>query len=141
MTKFKALFAALLAAASVNTFAADWSMVSSSADEQVFVDSQSLVKAADHIVQVRILENFASRKDMGQGVYEHMSRIMLVAVDCDKGAMGYQQWSLHADALGSGPTVWADNMLTGPAYFRPKNGSGDDRVVRTACNSAIAVQK
>jgi hypothetical protein len=141
MTRFKALFAAFLVAASVNAFAADWSMVSSSVDERVFVDSQSLVKAAAHIVQVRILENFAGRNDMGHGVYEHMSRIMLVAVDREKGAMGHQQWSLNADALGSSPTVWADNMLTGPAYFRPRNGSGDDRVVRTACNSAIAVRK
>jgi hypothetical protein len=141
MTKFKSLFAAFLAAASLNAFADDWNMVSSSADEQVFVDSQSLVKATDNIIQVRILENFATRKDMGQGVYEHKSRFMLVAVDCAAGAMGYQQWSLHADALGSGPTVWADNMQTGPSYYRPESGSSDDRVVRTVCNSPIATAK
>jgi hypothetical protein len=141
MTNFKTLFALFLATVSLNAFAADWSMVSSSADEQVFVDSQSLVKSPDNIIQVRILENFARPKDMGQGVYEHKSRFMLLAVDCAAGAMGYQQWSLHADALGSGPTVWADNMQTGPAYFRPTGGSGDDRVVRTVCNSPIALQK
>lgn len=140
MTKFKSLFAAFLAAASLNAFAADWNMVSSSADEQVFVDSQSLIKGPDNIIQVRILENFAQTKDMGQGVYEHRSRVMLLAVDCAAGAMAYQQWSLHADALGSGATVWADNMQNGPSYFRPDRGSGDDRVVGSVCNSPVAMR-
>ena len=140
MTKFKSLFAAFLAAASLNAVAADWNMVSSSADEQVFVDSQSLVKGTDNIIQVRILENFAKTKDMGQGVYDHKSRFMLLAVDCAAGAMGYQQWSLHADALGSGATVWADNMQNGPSFFRPESESGYGRVVATICNSPVAMQ-
>lgn len=140
MTKSKSLFAASLVAVSLNAVAADWTMVSSSAGEQVFVDSQSLVKASDNIIRVRILENFAKPKDMGQGVYEHKSRFMLVAVDCAAGAMGYQQWSLHAGALGSGPTVWADNMQTGPSFYHPESGSSDDRIVRTVCNSPVALR-
>ena len=40
-------------------FAAEWDMVSSSAEEQVFVDSQSIIKDTDNIIKVRILENFA----------------------------------------------------------------------------------
>lgn len=139
MNKFKSVFAAFLAAASLNAVAADWNMVSSSADEQVFVDSQSLVKGTDNIIQVRILENFAKTKDMGQGVYDHKSRFMLLVVDCAAGAMGYQQWSLHADALGSGATVWADNMQNGPAFFRPESGSGYGRVVGSVCNSPVAM--
>lgn len=142
MTKFKSVFAAVLAAAYLNAFAADWSMVSSSAEEQVFVDSQSIIKATDNTIQVRILENFAHINDMGQGVYEHKSRVMLMAVDCEAGAVSYQQWSLHADALGSGPTVWADSMQNGPAFFRPEyaGASGYSRVVATVCNSPIAMQ-
>lgn len=140
MNKFKFLFAASLAAASLNAVAADWNMVSSSADEQVFVDSQSFIKGTDNIIQVRILENFAKTKDMGQGVYDHKSRFMLLAVDCAAGAMGYQQWSLHADALGSGATVWADNMQNGPSFFRPESESGYGRVVATVCNSPIAMR-
>jgi hypothetical protein len=143
MTKFKSLFAAFLAAASLNAAASDWSMVSSSADEQVFVDSQSVIKGTDNIMQVRILENFAHTNDMGQGVYEHKSRVMLMAVDCEAGAVSYQQWSLHADALGSGATVWADSMQNGPAFFRPEDAgaSGYGRVVATVCNAPIATAK
>ena len=138
MTKFKILFAAFFAAVSLNAFAADWNMVSSSAEEQVFVDSQSLIKGTDNIIQVRILENFADTRNMGHGFYDHKSRFMLLVVDCAAGAMGYQQWSLHADALGSGATVWADNMQNGPAFFRPDGTSGYGRVVATVCNAPIA---
>ena len=65
MTKFKSLFAAFLAAASLNAFAADWNMVSSSAEEQVFVDSQSLIKGTGNLMQVRILEQL--RRHDGHG--------------------------------------------------------------------------
>ena len=41
MTRLKTLFAMLIVGASFDTVAADWNMVSSSAEEQVFVDSQS----------------------------------------------------------------------------------------------------
>jgi hypothetical protein len=140
MTKFKSLFAAFLAAASLNAFAADWNMVSSSAEEQVFVDSQSLIKGTDNIIQVRILENFADTRNMGHGFYDHKSRFMLMAVDCEAGAVSYEQWSLHADALGSGATVWADGMQGGPAFFRPEAGTGYERVLETVCNVSIAMR-
>jgi len=142
MTKFKSLLAASLAAVSLNAFAADWNMVSSSAEEQVFVDSQSIIKGTDNTIQVRILENFAHTNDMGQGVYEHKSRLMLMAVDCEVGAVGFQHWSLYADALGSGATVWADSMQNGPAFFRPEyaGASGYGRVMATVCNSPVAMQ-
>jgi hypothetical protein len=140
MTKFKSLFAAFLAAASLNAFAADWNMVSSSAEEQVFVDSQSLIKGTDNIIQVRILENFADTRNMGHGFYDHKSRFMLMAVDCEAGAVSYEQWSLHADALGSGATVWADSMQGGPAFFRPEAGTGYERVLETVCNVSIAMR-
>jgi len=140
MTKFKSLFAAFLAAASLNAFAADWNMVSSSAEEQVFVDSQSLIEGMDNIIQVRILENFADTRNMGHGFYDHKSRFMLMAVDCEAGAVSYEQWSLHADALGSGATVWADGMQGGPAFFRPEAGTGYERVLATVCNAAIAMR-
>jgi hypothetical protein len=140
MTKFKFLFAAFLAAASLNAFAADWNMVSSSAEEQVFVDSQSLIKGTDNIIQVRILENFADTRNMGHGFYDHKSRFMLMAVDCEAGAVSYEQWSLHADALGSGATVWADGMQGGPAFFRPEAGTGYERVLETVCNVSIAMR-
>ena len=140
MTKFKSLLAAILAAASLNAFAADWNMVLSSSEKQVFVDSQSLIKGTDNLMQVRILENFADTTVMGHGYYEHKSRFILLAVDCAAGAVSYEQWSLHADALGSGATVWADSMRYGPAFFRPDGSSGYDRVVSTVCNSPIALQ-
>ena len=140
MTKFKSLFAAFLAAASLNAFAADWNMVSSSAEEQVFVDSQSIIKDTDNLLQVRILENFADTRDMGHGFYDHKSRFILLAVDCAAGAVSYEQWSLHADALGSGATVWADSMQGGPAFFRPEAGTGYERVLETVCNVSIAMR-
>ncbi len=140
MTKFKSLFAAFLAGASLNAFAADWNMVSSSAEEQVFVDSQSLIKGTDNIIQVRILENFADTRNMGHGFYDHKSRFMLMAVDCEAGAVSYEQWSLHADALGTGATVWADGMQGGPAFFRPEAGTGYERVLETVCNVSIAMR-
>ena len=140
MTKFKSLFAAFLAAASLNAFAADWNMVSSSAEEQVFVDSQSLIKGTDNIIQVRILENFADTRNMGHGFYDHKSRFMLMAVDCEAGAVSYEQWSLHADALGTGATVWADGLQGGPAFFRPEAGTGYERVLETVCNVSIAMR-
>ena len=140
MTKFKSLFAAFLAAASLNAFAADWNMVSSSAEEQVFVDSQSLIKGTDNIIQVRILENFADTRNMGHGFYDHKSRFMLMVVDCKAGALTHQQWTLHADALGTGDTVWADGMQGGPAFFRPEAGTGYERVLETVCNVSIAMQ-
>ena len=140
MTKLKFLFAAFFAAASFNSVAADWDMVSSSADEQVFVDSQSLIKGTDNIIQVRILENFAETMHMGHGFYQHKSRFMLMAVDCEAGALSYEQWSLHADALGSGATVWAASMQHGPAFFRPDAGSGYERVLSTVCNAPIAMR-
>lgn len=139
MQKFKSLFATILAIVSFNAVASDWNMVSSSADEQVFVDSQSIIKGTDNLLQVRILENFAQTTDMGHGLYDHKSRFLLLAVDCNAGAISYQQWSLHADALGSGATVWADNMQNGPAFFRPDDKSGYGRVVSTVCNSPIAM--
>ena len=138
MTKFKWLSAGFLAAVSLNALAADWSMVSSSAEEQVFVDSQSLIKKADNSIQVRILENFSKAMEMGHGFYDHKSRVVLLAVDCEAGAVSYQQWSMHADALGSGATVWADSMQNGPAFFRPESTSGYGRVVATVCNTPVA---
>ena len=138
MTKFKSLFAAFLAAASFNSVAADWNMVSSSAEEQVFVDSQSIIKDTDNLLQVRILENFADTMHMGHGFYQHKSRFMLMVVDCKAGAVSHQQWTLHADALGTGATVWADGMQGGPAFFRPEAGTGYERVLATVCNSPIA---
>ena len=140
MTKFKSLLAAILAAASFNSVAADWNMVSSSAEEQVFVDSQSIIKNTDNLLQVRILENFADTRNMGHGFYDHKSRFMLMAVDCEAGAVSYEQWSLHADALGTGATVWADGMQGGPAFFRPEAGTGYERVLETVCNVSIAMQ-
>ena len=140
MTKFKSLLAAFLSAASFNSVAAEWSMVSSSAEEQVFVDSQSLIKGTDNIIQVRILENFADTRNMGHGFYDHKSRFMLMAVDCEAGAVSYEQWSLHADALGTGATVWADGMQGGPAFFRPEAGTGYERVLETVCNVSIAMR-
>ena len=139
MTKFKFLFAASILAVSFNAVAADWDMVASSAEEQVFVDSQSILKDADNLLQVRILENFADPMTMGHGLYEHKSRVMVLAVDCKAGALTYEQWSMHADALGTGATVWSDSMQGGPAFFRPDAGSGYDRVVATVCNSPIAM--
>lgn len=140
MTKFKSLFAAFVAAASFNSVAANWNMVSSSAEEQVFVDSQSLIKGTDNIIQVRILENFADTMVMGHGFYDHKSRFILLAVDCEAGAVSYEQWSLHADALGSGATVWADSMQHGPAFFRPEAGTGYERLLATVCNAPIAMR-
>ncbi len=139
MTKLKSLFAASILAVSFNSVAADWNMVSSSTEEQVFVDSQSINKDTNNLLQVRVLENFSDTMTMGYGLYEHKSRVMLMAVDCKVGALTYQQWSMHADALGSGATVWADSMQGGPAFFRPDAGSGYDRVVATVCNSPIAM--
>ena len=140
MTKFNILVAASLAAASFNAAAADWSMVASSAEEQVFVDSESIIQGADETLQVRVLENFSDTRDMGHGFYDHKSRFMLLAVDCKAGAVTYQQWTLHADALGTGATVWADGMVGGPAFFRPDEGTGYERVVATVCNTPIAMR-
>jgi len=135
----KTLFAASILAVSLNAVAADWNMVSSSTEEQVFVDSESINKDTNNFLQVRILENFADTMSMGHGMYEHKSRVMLMAVDCKVGALTYQQWSMHADALGTGATVWADSMQGGPAFFRPDAGSGYGRVLATVCNSPIAM--
>ena len=141
MTKFKSLFAALLATVSIGSYAEEWNMVSSTAEAQVFVDSQSLNKGEDNMLQVRILENFAEPTNMGHGYYEHKSRYILMAVNCEAGAVSYQQWSMHADALGSGATVWADSMRNGPAFFRPDNTSGYGQVVSTVCNDPMASAK
>ena len=139
MTNLKTLFAVLIVGVSFNAIAADWSMVSSSAEEQVFIDSQSIVKDADNLVQVNVLENFADTTKMGHGQYDHKSRFILLAVDCKVGAVTYEQWSLHAGALGTGATVWADSMQGGPAFFRPDPGTGYGRVMATVCNSPIAM--
>jgi hypothetical protein len=72
------------------------------------------------------------------GYYNHKSRFILLAVDCAAGAVSYQQWSMYADALGTGATVWADSMRNGPAFFRPEGTSGYGRVVSTVCNAPIA---
>jgi hypothetical protein len=125
--------------AAFNAVAADWTMVSSSAEEQVFIDSQSIVKDADNLLQVNVLENFAGTTNLEHGLYEHKSRFMLLAVDCKVGAVTFEQWTLHADALGSGATVWADSMQGGPAFFRPDPGTGYQRVVATVCNAPIAM--
>jgi hypothetical protein len=140
MNTFNSLVAATLAAVSFNISAAEWKMVSSSADEQVFVDSHSLIKRKDNLIQVRILENFARANSMGHGLYDHKSRYLIVAVDCNVGAMTYQQWSMHAEALGSGATVWADSMQGGPAFFRPEQESGYGRVVGNVCHTPVAVK-
>ena len=139
MTKLKSLFAVLIVGASFDTLAAEWNMVSSSAQEQVFVDSQSVIKNSENFLQVNVLENFADTTDMGHGLYNHKSRFMLLAVDCKAGAVTYEQWSLHADALGTGATVWADSMQGGHAFFRPDRGTGYDRVVAMVCTSPIAL--
>ncbi len=139
MNKIKPALAIFLATAAFNCFAADWNMVGATAEEQVFIDSQSINKERDGLVQVRVLENFAkTNQEMGEGVYEHKSRVMLLAVDCRVGAVSYEQWSLHADALGTGATVWADSMQNGPAFFRPDQQSGYGRVVVRVCGSALA---
>jgi hypothetical protein len=139
MNKFRPALAIFLATVALNGFAADWNMVGASAEEQMFIDSQSINKERDGLVQVRVLENFAkTNEEMGEGVYEHKSRVMLLAVDCVSGAVSYEQWSLHADALGTGATVWADSMQNGPAFFRPEHLSGYGRVVSRVCGAALA---
>ena len=140
MTKLKSMLSALLVGVSLNAAAADWNMVSSSAKEQMFMDAQSILKEKDNgLLQVRVLENFADKRDMGPGFYDHKSRFMLLAVDCNAGAVSYEQWSLHADALGTGATVWAAGMQTGQTFFRPESGTGYERIVAMVCNSPIAI--
>jgi hypothetical protein len=139
MNKIKPALAIFLSTVAFNCLAADWNMVGATAEEQVFIDSQSINTKTDGLLQVRVLENFAkTNEEMGEGVYEHKSRVMLLAVDCRLGAVSYEQWSLHADALGTGATVWADSMQNGPAFFRPDRESGYGRVVHRVCSSAIA---
>ena len=139
MNKIKPALAIFLSTVAFNCLAADWNMVGATAGEQMFIDSQSINTKRDGLLQVRVLENFAkTNEEMGEGVYEHKSRVMLLAVDCRVGAVSYEQWSLHADALGTGATVWADSMQNGPAFFRPDRESGYGRVVRRVCGSAIA---
>jgi hypothetical protein len=137
LNTIKAAIAALLTLYAFDSFASTWSMVASSAHEQVFIDSQSIIKERDGLVQVSVLENFAqTNEEMGQGVYEHKSRVMLVAVDCRSGRLSYEHWRLHANALGTGPTVWADSMQGGHAFFRPDRESGYERVVQSVCGAA-----
>jgi hypothetical protein len=139
MNKIKPALAIFLSTVAFNCIAADWNMVGATAEEQVFIDSQSINTKRDGLLQVRVLENFAkTNEEMGEGVYEHKSRVMLLAVDCRLGAVSYEQWSLHADALGTGATVWADSMQNGPAFFRPDRQSGYGHVVRQVCSSAMA---
>jgi len=139
MNKIKPALAVFLTTVAFNCFGADWNMVGATAEEQVFIDSQSINKERNGLVQVRVLENFAkTNEEMGEGVYEHKSRVMLLAVDCSVGAVSYEQWSLHADALGTGTTVWADSMQNGPAFFRPDRQSGYGRVVSRVCSSTFA---
>jgi hypothetical protein len=139
MCRIKYLWVALLAVATLNAAAADWDMVESTADQQMFFDTQSVNNERTGLVQVRVLENFSkTNEEMGQGVYEHKSRVMLVGVDCQSGLISYEQWSLHAGALGTGSTVWADSMQNGPAFFRPEHESGYDNILRNVCSSALA---
>ena len=72
------------------------------------------------------------------GVRVHPSRLLTEGKDRRRP----NQESMHADALGTGATVWADGMQGGPAFFRPEyaDAPGYSRVVATVCNSPIAMQ-
>jgi len=129
---------ALLAAASASSLAADWRMVAGNASGQTFIDRDSFAAETPSVATVQVLENFSATQTLGDPVYPHMSRYTTLAVDCANAAVAYANWDLKAGHLGSGKTVWADDMQGGRAFFRPEAGSGYDRVVQSVCNGNVA---
>lgn len=138
MNKFATVTAAALIAAASAASAADWRMVAGNASGQTFIDRDSFTAETPSVATVQVLENFSATQTLGDPVYPHMSRYTTLAVDCANAAVAYDNWDLKSGHLGSGKTVWADDMQGGRAFFRPEAGSGYDRVVQSVCNGNVA---
>lgn len=113
--------------------AADWQVVSPGEDESVFVDSDS-VHSDGGLKKAWVLRNYSQVKTLGDDAFPHKSEMILYAFRCEAGEAGYAQWSFHSGELGSGRTVWADNV----AHVSMIDASFDpalNRVFERVCHS------
>ena len=113
--------------------AADWQLVSPGQEESVYVDQDS-VHTDGGLTKAWVLRNYSQVKTLGDDGFPHKSKLILYAFRCEAGEAGYAQWSFHSGELGSGRTVWADNVahlsMTDTA-FDPALSRAFDRVCQS----------
>jgi hypothetical protein len=83
---FKAAFALTLGAISMSTFAAQWQPVAASETGSIFVDLQS-IEASGAQVRARVLRHAAEPRFASDDTYSHVSRVLLVKIDCATGSI------------------------------------------------------
>jgi hypothetical protein len=83
---YQAAFALTLGAMSMSTFAAQWQPVAASETGSIFVDLQS-IEASRGQVRARVLRHFAEPRFASDDAYSHVSKVLLVKIDCASGSI------------------------------------------------------
>lgn len=110
--------------------ASTWKLVSTSAEEIVFLE-EGVVAPAETVQRRTVLKSLASEQSLG-GWYAHRSQTLDVLIDCARGRYALTRWVFHDGSLGHGKTVWAD-VMEDVALDRPAARSAEEQVVEAAC--------
>lgn len=137
--KLKMLAGLCLTLAAAGAQAQKWNLVGETSEETVFLDTMS-VHIDGAIAKARVLKNHPVTATLGDNVYPHKSKVLVYAIDCVKGELGYAQWSLHSADLGTGATVWADGS-NNVAFYAPDSNSPEARILADVCQGSAALAR
>jgi hypothetical protein len=120
---FKAAFVLTLGAISASTFAAQWQPVAASESGSIFVDLQS-IEASGEQVRARVLRHSAEPRFASNDTYSHVSKVLLVKIDCATG---------HIESVAASASNRQFNSGYDPlSLARPTTGL--DAIKSVACN-------
>ena len=123
--------AALLLLATT-AFAGEWSLVAHDSNEIVFVDRTSIYDVGD-LKKARVLRSFSKVQTIGDTAFPHRSEILLYAVRCEDRSLGFEQWTMTADEIGTGATVWAGKTEQ-PALYKDPYDPTFVSMIDSVCN-------
>ena len=124
--------AAALLLMATTAFAEEWTTVGHEGDETVFVDRTSIYEVGN-LKKARVLRSFSQVRTVGDTAFPHKSEIMLYAVRCEDRSLGFEQWTMTAGEIGTGPTVWTGEIEKASLYQDPTDTTFVS-MVATVCN-------
>ncbi|MEQ1881648.1 MAG: surface-adhesin E family protein [Burkholderiales bacterium] len=120
---FKATLALAVGALSMSAYSAQWQPVAATESGSLFVDLQSIETTGGE-VRARVLRHFAEPRFASDDTYSHVSRVLLVKIDCATGSIE----SVAANASNKQFSDSHDPL----SLARPT--SGLDAIKAVACN-------
>jgi hypothetical protein len=112
---------------------AEWQTIFQEDQMTVFMDRASVHENQGQL-KVWVMKDYRTTRFIGDDFYPHRSAWILYLLNCETHELGMMQWSLQSWNLGTGRTVWADQVQH-VTYVDSRN----DDVYRTLVDTACAV--